>query len=475
MPRALDTRIRPRSLRFRALAVVVLVVVLPIVWVWAAGFDEASELSRQTRELTTVASELAGAPETLVSSAERHRIRIRILDQHAVTHDVDREPDDPWHAPVSSPFYGPSGPPNRATVDAALPPLPDRVETKAARRDGTATHCAVSEAGWMLVCAAAAVLPDGRIVHVQRSSSRLIKSLYADRYPLTAVMLVVLGIGVLLSLWLGWRLVGPIEHLRDQVVDRTRGRVSTEPVVLDRADELGDLASAFNQLMSALEMRSRANEAFAADLAHELKNPVAAVRAAAEAMTADHPLEGERRERLTRVLTDSSHRMQVVIDRFLDLARAESGLLTVERESIDVRDLLEAIAAPLRADPRFSDLTISISCPSAEITAAPERLETALRNLIGNAASFAESRIDIHGAVGTRKVTLCIEDDGPGIPADELPAIFDRYYTTRNTGTGLGLALVRAIVEAHEGSIEAESGPDGGACFTLHLPLTSGE
>ncbi|MFT4621530.1 MAG: signal transduction histidine kinase [Myxococcota bacterium] len=453
---------------------VVAVIVLPVVWVWSAGFDEASQVDRQALELAALALAVADAPDTLDLVASTHRARVRLLDGSQVMQDADGEPDDPWHAPVSNPFYGPEGRPDPRRVDATLPTLHTRPEVVRARADGVAQRCSVSDAGWMLVCAAAASLPDGRVVHVQRTSARLIKSLYEDRYPLTAVMLVVLGVGVLLSLWLGWRMVGPIEHLRDQVVERTRGRVSTKPVVLDRADELGDLARAFNQLLAALDARNRANESFAADLAHELKNPVAAVRAAAEAMAADRPLEGRRRERLTRVLADSSHRMQVVIDRFLDLARAEAGLIATERESVDLAALVRAIVEPLTADPRFGGLSFDVQLPDgAWVWAAPERLETALRNLIGNAASFAESRVIITGSIAERRAVVCVADDGPGIPQADLDQIFVRYFTTRDTGTGLGLALVRAIVEAHGGMIEAHSEPGEGAQFTIRLPRDS--
>ncbi len=197
---------------------------------------------------------------------------------------------------------------------------------------------------------------------------------------------------------------------------------------------------------------------------------MAAVRAAADSLAADRPVEGVRRERMTRILGDSTHRMQVVIDRFLDLARAEAGLLATEREPVELHTLLEVLAQSIRSDTRFAHLSIDVWVPPCTVLAAPERLETALRNLVGNASSYAEERVEVIGQADEHRITIVVRDDGPGIPTADLGRIFRRYYTTRDTGTGLGLALVRAIVEAHGGSIEVSSIPGEGAVFTVTLP-----
>ena len=266
-------------------------------------------------------------------------------------------------------------------------------------------------------------------------------------------------------------MVGPIENLRDQVVERAEGRARGTPVRLDRNDELGDLARAFNELLDTLEQRNRSNAAFAADLAHELKNPVAAVRAAAEALDSDRPVEGSRKERLQRVLADASRRMTTVVDRFLELARAEAGLHGAERERVDLDELVAALVAPLRGDPRFEGVQFEVSGQAGAVDGVPERLETALRNLLHNAGEYAAPegwvRVTLQvSEVGEARVA--VRDSGPGIPADDLPRVFDRYFTTRDGGTGLGLALTKAIVEAHGGHIGAAS--PGGAEFVVTLP-----
>ncbi|MCB9700056.1 MAG: HAMP domain-containing histidine kinase, partial [Alphaproteobacteria bacterium] len=313
--------------------------------------------------------------------------------------------------------------------------------------------------------------PDGALLHAMRGDRRYVTSLYEQRFQLSAVTLVVLTIGALLALWMGARMVGPIESLRDQVVDRTRGPVSTRPVVLERKDELGELASAFNELLRAIDERDRSNAAFAADLAHELKNPVAAVRAAAEALGSERPVEGERRDRLRRVLADSAARMEVVVHQFLELARAEAGLQDRERERVALLATCRSLVDGLRTDERFVDRRWVCEGEELAVDAVPERLETAVRNLLANAAHFARSEVTLTVRRAEDRAVIEVRDDGPGIAEEELPHVFDRYYTTREGGTGLGLALVKAIASAHGGSVEARSVPGDGATFRLVLPL----
>jgi two-component system sensor histidine kinase ChvG len=470
-------RTDPRSLRYRALGVVVFVVVLPVIWVWVAGLFESGSLISLRRTLYDAAAEGVVALDdpdpaaALEAVARRHHVWLRALSaDDAPLGDWDHADTQRWLQPVTDPFYGPDGVPHLVDSDADEPPLPRREEVLAATAQ-PAARCRIVERGLLMVCSVAQRAADGRLVHVQRGSPRLVRSLYDQRFQLAALSLVVLVVGILAALWLGWRMVGPIEQLRDQVVQRTRGPVSTEPVVLDRTDELGELATAFNQLLEALDARNKSNAGFAADLAHELKNPVAAVRAAAEALAGERPVEGRRRERLQRVLADSSERMAEVVDRFLDLARAEAGLPDAEREPVALRDLVEALVEPLRGDERYDGVRFEVSGPPARVLAAPERLETALRNLLANAAEFAgeDGAVTITLCPGEGEVALAVADTGPGIAPDDLPRLFDRYFTTREGGTGLGLPLTKAIVEAHGGRIEAESAPEG-AIFTVTLP-----
>lgn len=468
---------RPRSMRYRVLLVVVTVVVLPLLWVWISGSIERGDEQVQQRLLASAAERIARAleaGESLGPIAAVNGLHVRVIEPSGVVAiDIDEANERPsLLGPMSSPFYGPTGPPTLATADANAPPLLERTEVVRSRY-GPQERCEIGERGLILVCSAALRLEDGRIVHVMRGTPRLVRSLYEERFQLAALTLGVLIFGIGLALWLGWRIVSPIEQLRDQVVARTRGPFTADPVQLDRQDEIGDLAAAFNALLRAIDERNRSNTSFAADLAHELKNPVAAVRAAAEALGADRPVEGERLVRLQRVLSDASRRMESVVHQFLELARAEAGLPGVVREELDLSGMVEHLLEPVRVDDRFRHLEITFKGQPALVNGVAERLETAVRNLLSNAAAFAAQRVDVSVAAITGGAVLTVTDDGPGIAPEEVAELFTRYRTRRDGGTGLGLAMTKAIIEAHGGAIEVTTEVGSGASFRIELPAAS--
>jgi signal transduction histidine kinase len=203
---------------------------------------------------------------------------------------------------------------------------------------------------------------------------------------------------------------------------------------------------------------------------------VAAIRAAAEQLPSVGDTE-ENRGRLAAVLMTSAIRLDGMVTQFLELARAESGLPNEVRESVDLLALLRGLIESLRSDERYRGLHVSLACPegAGTIHGVSRRLESALRNLLDNAASFA-------GCAGTVAVQatqrddaweVSIQDTGPGIPEKDLGRLFERFFTTRGDrhGTGLGLALTRAVLEAHGGDIRAESAQgSSGARFVIRLP-----
>ena len=404
-------------------------------------------------------------------------VRIRLIDpQGNVVHDHDHEAGEGIFFVLGSIFFAADDAPTLAAYDAGLAAIDRRLEVSMARTTGRASGCEHSPGAKLLVCYHARRISrdDGDwVVYTQESSRRAIRALYDQRYQLAKLTLFQLLFAGCLGAWLGWRMVRPVEQLRRQVLERTRPRVSTQPVALDREDEIGDLARAFNELLDALRQRNDDYQSFVEDLAHEMKNPVAALRVAAERM--DGALDEERAQRLGRVVKDSSQRLDDLVTRFLELARAEAGLKEVAREEVDLVPLVQGL---LNAqDERYADQRRHLDAPEAAIVlGAPSQLETALRNIVDNAASFA-------GPAGVVRVLIAPErgrwvitfrDSGPGVDDADRERIFERFFTRRSGrgGTGLGLAMTRAVVEAHGGTIRAsapQGGDANGGCFVVKL------
>lgn len=299
-------------------------------------------------------------------------------------------------------------------------------------------------------------------------------ALYSREYTFPKLAMIVLPCAGLLGWWLGWRLVLPIERLREQALAQVEAITPGGDLQLRRGDEFGELTGAFNRLLAELRTRAHEKEAFVADLAHEFKNPVAAIRAAAEAL-ADGPRHPERLDRLSQIVDDSSRRLDELVTQFLELARAEAGLIAQERETVDLGELGRRCLHRLRSDERFAGVTFSCATPEQgpKLTAVASGLQTVVENLLENAASFAGATGHVELAIADgERITIEVRDDGPGISAEDRPRVFDRFFTRRASGigTGLGLAMVRAVIEAHGGTIAARPRPGGGTEMRAVLP-----
>ena len=467
-----------RSMRARSMAVVVVVVLMPLLFVAATGVEErrvGARLAENVREGADEAAAAGADPGALEAIARRRDLRVRVLDAAGRTViDVDHEAGTNPLASVGALFFGDDGAPSPRAFDESIGPVESRPESEgAAVAGGAATAtCRASEGGKLLLCSAARRAGD-RLVHAQASSRRAVRALYDLRYEISKLVVVLLPVGILLAWWLGWRTVRPIELLRAQVLAHAAQGTPGPRVDLRRRDEIGDLALAFDGLLRTLDERRLANEAFVADLVHEFKNPVAAIRASAEQLRERDP--EPRTERLARILEASSERLDALVTQFLELARAEAGMPSEARSPIDVASLAQGIVDSIRADVRWSGVTFAFRANGRAIArCVPLRVESALRNLVENAASFAapDGEVEVSVDASDETVGVAVRDTGPGIAAPDLPRVFERFFTTRGSarGTGLGLALVKAVVVAHGGEVRAESTLGKGATFHLSLP-----
>ncbi len=459
-----------RSLRLRAVVVVVLVACGPLVLVAGSDSFERGVGRRMTNNLEAAVAELQADPGHLAEVAADRGLWVRLLDGDDVVASHDGETKTFW-VRLRADFYSSDGAPTLQEHDAARAPIETRDVVRAAQQGATSSGCLPpDDDGRLVVCYAGARLADGRVLYLLESSRRPIRAVYDLRYFLAKLTLLTLPAALLLAWWLGRRMIRPVEQLRAQALAHAARATPGGKLELDRGDEFGDLTQALNTLLDALDERKRANQAFVADLVHEFKNPVAAIRAASESLEGGAP-DAARAERLARILRDSSSRLDDLVTRFLELARAEAGLPDQERTEVALEPLVRGVVESRDGAP----VTLELDLRDGEdrVWGVSSGLESVVRNLVDNAASFADPRdpkvtVALRGLPGA--VRLQVRDNGPGLPDADLDRVFDRFYTTRRTGTGLGLALVRAVVEAHGGDVRASSPSDGGAMFTVQLP-----
>ena len=403
-------------------------------------------------------------PRALDAVAQEHGLRIRVIRPGAT---LEANHDG---SSLAGLFFGDDGAPSLREYDETLGPVEQRPEAEAVS-ELAGVGCRTAPGGRLSVCHSARRVRVGdgsALIYTQESSRRSIRALFDLRYQLLKLTLVVLPLSLLLAWWLGRRFVRPIEQLREQVREHGSGRRSA--ITLDRGDELGELASAFDHLVEKLDDKARANEAFLADVAHELKSPVATVRLCAETLE-DQTLDPKRAARLARALSDSARRMESLLGRLLELARAEAGMPDATREPVAFGELVQEVVDEVSLRHPEVSIHVSVDRPEATLVGVPDALAGVMRNLIDNAAAFGDVvRASVETTGDTLQVT--VEDDGPGIDAEDLPRVFERFFTTRSRaeGTGLGLAFVRAVVEAHGGQVDVASRPGEGARFTVLLP-----
>jgi two-component system, OmpR family, sensor histidine kinase ChvG len=315
-------------------------------------------------------------------------------------------------------------------------------------------------------------------VVVSQSTYRILQALYAVRLRVFEIVIASLAAATVLSVVLSLTIVRPLVRLRRATA--ALGPPIASPVRfpgVDRHDEIGELARALDDLARRLEAHIALLEGFAADVAHEFRNPLASVRTAAE-MLVDAPQPADR-QRFFRMLSADIDRLDRLVGGVRELASIDAQLahqpVAVTDLAVVVRTLLEGKRMTLRKDVRLVEPSSGVELP---VRGAAERLVQVVENLIDNAISFAPAGSAVIVEVGTDgvHVRLRVRDAGPGIPPEHLDRIFDRFFTYRpdasdpRTHAGLGLAIAAAIVRGYGGSIHAANNPDRGACFEITLP-----
>lgn len=335
------------------------------------------------------------------------------------------------------------------------------------------------------VITAAAPLPGGPAVIMSTTNARdITQTVRVERFRLSVVLLVVTLVSIFLSLFLARTIVRPLRRLARAAVRVRLGRARevVVPRLPERGDEIGMLARALSDMSLALRARIDATEAFAADVTHELKNPLASLRSAVDGLGSVR--DPELQERLLAIVRDDVHRLDRLISDISDASRLDAQLSRARFDPLDVGAMLEAILAQRAARDVDRDVRLHFDRGDDEgltVLGDGARLERVFENLIDNAVSFSPSGgvVAIAAIVRNGRLDLCFEDEGPGVPEDAREAIFRRFQSIRPADedfgrhSGLGLAIARTIVEAHGGTIHVESREDrlSGARFVVRLPL----
>jgi len=320
------------------------------------------------------------------------------------------------------------------------------------------------------------------VLLVLRNDPDFTQNVRNARQTLGIVVATALAISVALSLFLARTIVEPLRQLVRAAVRVRLGRERAVevPRLPERRDEIGLLARALSDMSLALRHRIDAVEAFAADVAHEIKNPLASLRSALESL--DKVEDGGLLRQLTAIAAHDIQRIDRLITEISDASRIDAELSRTTFEPIDLAALARGIVATRAARGADGDHPISVTSTIAvpRVGGDPARLERVFANLLDNAVSFSPPG----GAIGVAisgeggRVIVEVTDEGPGIPPGARPRIFDRFYSRRPSGeefgghSGLGLAIARTIVEAHDGTLTAEPPhpPGVGARLVLALP-----
>lgn len=331
------------------------------------------------------------------------------------------------------------------------------------------------------VLAAAAAVAGGGAIHLTDNAGDLTRILRVERLTSFWLLLSVTGLTLFLTWYLARTIVRPLRMLAIAAhrVRLGRSREVVVPRLPERRDEIGALARALSDMSIALRLRIDATEAFAADIAHELKNPLASLRSAVD--TLERIERPDLRARLLGVIRDDVARLDRLITDIADASRLDAELSRTRFGPVDTASLAAGLVEAYSTAGLPPGLAIALAggAEPAMVRGDPARLAQVLRNLIDNALSFSPpgGRVTVSVGDGDGIVVLSVADEGPGVPVENRADVFKRFYSQRPEAedfgrhSGLGLSIAGAIVEAHGGSIRVgESRLGQGACFAVTLP-----
>jgi heavy metal sensor kinase len=340
-------------------------------------------------------------------------------------------------------------------------------------------HVGGNEAGYRASASPVRRLGNDRVLIVAES----LADAHENVEHIVLVLLLAGPAALLITALGGWGLarhaLRPVERMTSQAqeigINRLQERIAVPPVM----DEVGNLAVTLNAMLDRLEQGVRSKHQLIADASHDLRTPLAVMRAELDVSLRANHLGTDARDVLesTREEVD---RMTRTVDNLLTLAQVDEGRLELLTAPLDLKAAIEAAARPLRTLAAAKGVVLDVGGESCEVRADPQRLEQALTNLIENAIKFTHSggRVRVTAWRGGREVGITVADNGPGMPATARSQVFERFYRADPArgrdagGSGLGLAICREVAVAHGGRVWVDSEEGKGSEFSLALPLT---
>jgi two-component system OmpR family sensor kinase len=296
-------------------------------------------------------------------------------------------------------------------------------------------------------------------------------------WPFLIAGLVVLAVSLLISILFARSIYVPVNRVKRAAEKMAEGQYDLK-VPLAGPKEVKELAASFNRMAGQIKGSQSQLRHFVADVSHQLKSPLTSIHGFAQALL-DGTASGDAdRQRAANIISEESKRMKRQVDELLELARMQAGQLKMEREQVNVNELLEHCREVFEVQAEEKQVKVKIYAELLKpVRGDFDRLEQALGNILDNAIKNSphEDVIKIVGRnIDNRLVELRIIDNGPGIPPEQLPHLFERFHQMGGTrsGFGLGLAIAREIIIAHGGTIEALSEPGEGAEFVIRLPAS---
>ena len=363
--------------------------------------------------------------------------------------------------------------------DAAV--WPEIAEAREA--GGTAVRQRLAPDRTPVITAATPVGTRGEMLLTTRNATDITTYVRAARQTLAIIVGAALAISILLSLFLARTIIRPLRQLVRAAVRVRLGRERDVevPRLPERRDEIGLLARAISDMASALRQRIDAVEAFAADVAHEIKNPLASLRSAVETLERiDDP---ELRAQLTAIAAHDVRRIDRLVTEISEASRIDSELSRTTFEPVDMEGLIAALVAERDSRGVNEPASVVIRRRGGFACVVPgdaARLERVIENLLDNAVSFspAGEPIEVELSCMGDEVRITVSDHGPGIPPEAREKVFERFHSLRPAGedfgshSGLGLAIARTIIEAHGGTLAALDRTDRttGARMVVTLP-----